>query len=45
MENRHWNKYDHKQPLEEAYGGLKEKLFLKISRYSQENICVGVSFK
>ena len=31
--------------LEVVTGGvLKKKLFLKISQYSQENNCVGVSF-
>ena len=32
-------------PLEAATGGvLDKKAFFKISQYSQENICVGVSF-
>ena len=37
--------YKVKLSAEAASEGVKKKLFVKISQYSQENTCAGVSFK
>ena len=34
-----------KKPEAATRGVLQKKLFLKISQYSQENNCIGISFK